>query len=154
MNCGCLLIECRPVATNEADAWRIFLSAVAQPIAELAMFLNNTYPLDAATATEIWRDQTEQQIIRAYVQLALPPNLMPDRRTVTLERFGALEVRLTEIPQSAGVLPSLPPFWLEIHSHASNSTIDSCGCFEFDEDELVTAVEFILNARQRYQSGN
>jgi hypothetical protein len=45
----------------------------------------------------------------------------------------------------------MPPFWLEIYSHTSNATIDSCGCFEFDEDELSAAVEIVAEARQRHQ---
>jgi hypothetical protein len=118
------------------------------------MFPVNTHPLDAASATEVCRDQIEQQIIRAYIQLALAPDHATARRTATLARFGALEVRLSEVPQPEGVPPAVPPFWLEVYSHVSNSTIDSCGCFEFDEDELLTAVELILDARQRYQFVN
>lgn len=55
-------------------------------------------------------------------------------RTVTVAQLGGLKVRLTEAPLMER--PDLPPFWLEIHSLATGSTLDSFGCFEFDEDEL------------------
>jgi hypothetical protein len=47
-------------------------------------------------------------------------------------------------------LAGLPRFWVEIYSLASGSTIDSYGCFEFDEDELAKAVEFIVEAKRSF----
>jgi hypothetical protein len=98
------------------------------------------------------RDRIEQQIIRAYVRLATEPDGADGSRTVTLARFGGLEVRLTEVPQQGR--SDLPPFWLEIHSLVRGVTIDSIGCFEFDEDELEAIVDFICEAKQRYQTLN
>ena len=92
------------------------------------------------------RDQIEEQIIRAYVQLIFAAEA-DGSRTVTLSRQDGLEVRLTEMP-----LPGTPTFWLEIHSLRTRSVIDSLGCFEFDEDELVAAVDFICEAQERYQT--
>jgi hypothetical protein len=56
---------------------------------------------------------------------------------------------LTEMEPEA-TLADLPPFWVEIYSLASGSTIDSYGCFEFDEDELAKAVEFIVEAKRSF----
>ncbi|MBM6583539.1 hypothetical protein ILT44_25390 [Microvirga sp. BT689] len=95
---------------------------------------------------EARRDQIEEQIIRAYVQLIFAAEA-DGSRTVTLSRQGGLEVRLTEMP-----LPGMPTFWLEIHSLGTRSIIDSLGCFEFDEDELAAAVEFICEAQERHRT--
>jgi hypothetical protein len=66
--------------------------------------------------------------------------------------LGSLEVRLTEMPRME--LAGVPPFWLEICSPRTGSTLDSLGCFEFDEDELVAAVDFVCDAEQRHQTLN
>jgi hypothetical protein len=104
-----------------------------------------------ATCCNECRDRIEQQIIRAYVQLALTDDA-DCSRTVTLARLSGLEVRLTEVPRTEQ--PDLPPFWLEIHSLATGSTVDSFGCFEFDDDELEAAVEFVCEAKQCHQARN
>ncbi|KAB0265751.1 hypothetical protein [Microvirga brassicacearum] len=102
---------------------------------------------------DICRDQIEQKIIRAYVQLAVAQDCNDGFRIVMLARFGGLEVRLTKTPQ-AGAPPSLPSYWLEIYSRKSGSTIDRFECLEFDEGELAAAVEFVCRAKQRHQALN
>lgn len=87
-------------------------------------------------------DTIEQGIIRAYVQLVFAPRT-DHRRSVTLGWLGAREVRLTEI-EAGRVVPGTPPFWIEIFCHISRATIDSCGCYEFDDDEIQAAVELIM----------
>jgi hypothetical protein len=104
-----------------------------------------------ATGSDACRDRIAQQIIRAYVQLAMTHDV-DGSRTVTLARRGGLEVRLTEAVSMERA--DLPPFWLEIHSLATASTIDSFGCFEFDEDELEAAVDFVCEVKQRHQAQN
>jgi hypothetical protein len=96
-------------------------------------------------------DHIEQMLIRAYVRLAYNGDSTNGRRTNAVGRFGPIEVRLTEMEPEA-TLAGLPPFWVEIYSHASGSTIDSYGCFEFDEDELAKAVEFIVEAKRAYMT--
>jgi hypothetical protein len=118
---------------------------------EFTMLLRDVSFANTAAVPPICHDQIEQQIIRSYVQLALTPNQANGHRTATLAQFGAIEVRLTELSQEEGAPLNVPPFWLEIYSHTSNATIDSCGCFEFDEDELSAAVELVTEARQRHQ---
>ncbi|MET0527947.1 MAG: hypothetical protein ABW003_06310 [Microvirga sp.] len=96
---------------------------------------------------DICHDQIEEKLIRAYVQLVFAPTHADGLRTVTLGKFGSVEARLTEIPEKDRH-PRVPPFWVEIYSPASGWVENSCGCFEFDEDELATAVELIVEARQ------
>ena len=104
------------------------------------------------TCSDLRRDEVEQAIIRAYVRLAVTPNEATGSSTATVAQLGGLEVRLTEAPQPG--MPNLPPFWLEMYSHTSGATIDSFGCFDFDEDELAAAVEFVCEADQRLQARN
>jgi len=102
---------------------------------------------DAATRIAAKRDRIEEQIIRAYVRLALTPDQANGSRTISVVQFGALEVRLTERFPADPSSPA-PPFWVEIYSHATGVVVESCGCFEFDEDELNAAVELILEAHE------
>jgi hypothetical protein len=104
-----------------------------------------------ATGYYASRDQIEQQIIRAYVRLALSDDA-DCARTVTLAWLSGLEVRLTEVPWIEQ--PELPPFWLELHSLTTGTTIDSIGCFDFGEDELEAAVDFVREAKDRHQARN
>ncbi len=96
-------------------------------------------------------DEIEQRIIRAYLRLAFTPPERNGSRAVTIVRFGGLEARLTEVPADE-LPPGMPSFWLEVYSSVTRSIVDSCGCTEFDDQELAAAVEMITNARQRAQS--
>lgn len=102
------------------------------------------------TVTPAWLDddEIEQRIIRAYVHLAFGPTERNGSRIVALARAGMLEARLSEIPAPGQAL-GLPQFWLEIYSHATRSVIDSRGCSNFDEYELVAAVKMVTNALNR-----
>jgi hypothetical protein len=104
-----------------------------------------------STSSEACRDRIEQRIIRAYVQLAVTDDT-DCSRTVTLGRLCGLEVRLTEAPRTQQ--PDLPPFWLEIHSLATGSITESFGCFEFDDNELEAALDFVWEAKHRRQARN
>ena len=71
-------------------------------------------------------DHLESQILLcAYVELAMTPERADGSRTATLARFGALEVRLPECPSLDGSLAEVPPFWLEIYSYVTCSTVDA-----------------------------
>jgi hypothetical protein len=94
-------------------------------------------------------DQLERDILRAYVQLAVMPNQVGGVKTATLATFGSIEVRLTEITQLEDSKQYAPPFWLEVYSHATDTVLDSCGCYEFDETELTTAVDLVCEAREK-----
>jgi hypothetical protein len=104
-------------------------------------------PGTARARAHACRDHIEQQIIRAYVRLACAPHQANGPRTLVVAQFGALEVRLTERPPSSD-FPELPPFWVEIYSHASGSVTDSCGCYEFDEPELNAAIDLVSKAQE------
>jgi hypothetical protein len=111
-------------------------------------------PWEAPLGDAVWpdpcRDRIEQQIICAYVRLAAPASDDGISRTVTVTRLGSVELRLTEAPLLG--LPDVPLFWLEVHSHLTGSTVDSLGCFEFDEDELAAAVDFVCEAQHLHQT--
>jgi hypothetical protein len=107
-------------------------------------------PMNDATPLDPGRDRIERKIVRAYVQLAILPDDADGSCTVTLERFGGLEFRLTETPRKG--LAGMPPFWLELYSHGSGAVVDSLGCFEFDQDELEAAIEFVCAALRRHGS--
>ncbi len=113
--------------------------------------MSHSHAISAGAHTQMapCRDRIEEQIIRGYVRLALAPDQTSGLRTITLSQFGALEIRLTEVSGASEATP-FPPFWIEIYSHASSCVIDSCGCFEFDEDELTAAVDLVFEA-QRHQ---
>jgi hypothetical protein len=95
-------------------------------------------------------DRIEQEIFRAYVQLAVEPNSGEASRTVTLARFSGLEISLTEI--SGYEISGLPAFWLELRSQTTGVAIDSLGFREFDEDEVAAAVAFIQDADKRLKT--
>lgn len=97
-------------------------------------------------AVPLGPDYIEQQILQTYVQLALMPDHADGSRRAILARVGALEVRLTEMPQPENTLSDRPPFWLEVYCHATGTTVDRCSCFEFDEAELATAVDLVCAA--------
>jgi len=103
---------------------------------------------DHSLSSDLCSDEIEQQIIRAYVRLVFAAENTAGVRTTLVARFCSLEVRLSELPDASGV-QDLPPFWLEIYSHTTRSTVDSLGCFEFDQAELAMAVDLVLKARHR-----
>ena len=92
-------------------------------------------------------DWIEQNIIRAYVRLAMEPHDMDGCRAVTLVRRSGLEVRLLEV--SSDEMVGLPALWLELRSQITGATIDSLGCYEFAEEELSAAVMFVQDATHR-----
>jgi hypothetical protein len=95
-------------------------------------------------------EEIEEIIIRAYVRLLVIPGNIDGSRTTSLKRFGAVEVRLTEITISSPYM-DIPPFWIEIVCHTTGKVLDSLGCFQFDEAELASAVEFISGVRRHFQ---
>ncbi len=100
-------------------------------------------PLAAGTEP----DQIGRHLIEAYVQLAVTPPGPDGSRTVVIERLGGVTVHLTELPRQH--IPStMPHLWLEIFSSVSGSPMDSYGCFDLGEDELMAATQLIVEARQ------
>ena len=107
--------------------------------------------LASAACLALCPDSIEQRIMTAYVHLAAAPDYPDGPRTFTLFRLDGLEVCLTEVPQNM-LMMGLPSLWLELRSPLSGAITDSLGCFDFDEDELAAAVEFILEATRRVRT--
>ncbi len=101
------------------------------------------YPL----VSDLCAEEIEQRIIRAYVGLVYQAVDAANRRSVVVMRLGTLEVHLTEIHPD-DVTPGVPPFWIEVFDWPQQASIDSVGCYEFDEDELAAAVGMIVGAAQ------
>jgi hypothetical protein len=99
------------------------------------------YPLSSALCA----DEIGQRIIRSYVGLVHRAVDTANRRSVVVMRLGTLEVHLTEMhPEDTA--PGVPPFWIEVFDWPHQTSIDSVGSYEFDEDELTAAVEMIVGA--------
>jgi hypothetical protein len=86
----------------------------------------------------------EWRLVRAYLALFLAPVDDHGTKTVLLARHGSYDVRLVEFAQELS--DDVPLLWLELHAHDAQCSLDSCGCYDFDE--AVIAVErFISQAR-------
>ncbi|WP_404295375.1 hypothetical protein ACD578_28085 (plasmid) [Microvirga sp. RSM25] len=125
------------------------MTLIERDVTELPMARRKSSSPSLSDAMPLEPDQLERNILLAYVQLAAMPDQVNGTRTATLANFGSVEVRLTELTQPGYKSRCIPPFWLEVHSHATGTTLDSCGCFEFDESELTTAVGLICEARRK-----
>jgi hypothetical protein len=90
---------------------------------------------------------TEARLVRAYLTLFIVP-WVDGARAVRLARFGSYEVRLVELAHD----PSAEsfPLWLELYAHDIQTSLDSCGCEEFDVAVSV-ADELIAQARELHQ---
>jgi hypothetical protein len=97
--------------------------------------------------SDLCADEIKQRIIRSYVGLVYQAVDTANRRSVVVMRLGPLEVHLTEI-HPEDTTPGVPPFWIEVFDWPQQASIDSVGCYEFDEDELVAAVEMVVSAAQ------
>jgi hypothetical protein len=83
----------------------------------------------------------------AYVSLAVMPERNDGSRAITLDRYGAYEVRLVEFLRGDPTGNCL--FWLELCCHMTSSSLDSCRCETLDDAEPV-ADHFIACAKQLY----
>lgn len=101
------------------------------------------YPL----GSDLCADEIEQRIIRAYVGLVYQALDAANRRSVVVMRLGTLEVHLTELHPD-DLTPGVRQFWIEVFDWPQQASIDSVGCYEFDEDELAAVVEMIVSAAQ------
>jgi hypothetical protein len=94
------------------------------------------------------KELAERRLIRAYLALYLAPAGEDGARTVSLARFGAFEVRLVEVTQALSA--EIPPLWLELYAHGIRSSLDSCGCDEFEE-AVLAADAFVAQAKELHQ---
>jgi hypothetical protein len=112
-------------------------------ISERVLAQPRTACIGTLLSSDVCADEIEQRIIQAYVQLVFQAPDEDGLRTITVAQLQAIEVRLTELRQSKAD-PKIPPFWLEIFSLPDFASIDSYGCFDFDEAELATAVDLVV----------
>jgi hypothetical protein len=106
---------------------------------------------DNPSPSDLCADGIEQRIIRAYIRLVFLAGDADGSRTVTVIRQGRLEVRLTERPADTAA-GGIPPFWLEVAPVAGHPSVDGCGFYQFDETELATAVDLVLEAAREADS--
>jgi hypothetical protein len=107
--------------------------------------------LQTSLSSELCADEIEQRIIRAYIRLVFEAERTIGFRTVTVTRFGPIEVRLTERLEN-NPDPGMPPFWLEVFSMQLPSPVDSYGMSEFDDSEIAAAAKFIIKATCKTKS--
>lgn len=99
---------------------------------------------------ELCPDLIELRIICAYIGLLFTPQIGPCRVT-TVGWLGAREARLTDTtPHDAPA--GTPPFRLEIYCHSSGRTLECC-CFEFDDAELASAVQLVIETGRIIREG-
>jgi len=73
------------------------------------------------------------RLYRAYVGLLNAPQNANGWRAISLERFGAFEVRLIEFADT-GVADEAD-IWIELYCHDTQSSLDSCRCQGLDAAE-------------------
>ena len=85
------------------------------------------------------------KLYKAYLALAIAAQKEDGSRTTCIKRFGAFEVRLVELvaSQKADALD----LWIELYSHESQSSLDSCSCNDLDEAEPLLE-HLICSARE------
>jgi hypothetical protein len=94
------------------------------------------------------RDQIARPLINAYVQLAATRPKKDGSRALTVGQSGSAEIHPTGLPVERASSP-VPPLWFEVFSRDDGATIDGYECFNLNADELVAAVELILDLRRR-----
>jgi hypothetical protein len=96
-------------------------------------------------SSDLCADEIERRIIQAYIQLVFQSVGIDNSRAIAVLRLRSLEVRLVEM-DPAHINRHLPPFWIEVIDVPTDTSIDSLGFHDFDEDELAAAVEMIVSA--------
>jgi len=78
----------------------------------------------------------ETRLIRAHIMLFLRRDER-ERKSVSLARYGAYEVRLLEPPSESDTFM----FWLELFDHSRRISVDSWGADDFEE--ALTTAEYL-----------
>jgi hypothetical protein len=74
---------------------------------------------------------SELRITRAYIKLLCLPEGEPGVRMISLTRVGNYETRMVEASQTSSA--DAPLFWMELFDHDTQSSIDSCACYNIKE---------------------
>jgi len=91
----------------------------------------------------------ESRLYQAYVALMLVPAGKDGSRTVSLARYGAYEVRLTEFATRRTGDSSA--FWLEIYRHDIRAPLDGCRIEDLLDAETIVE-QFVLRAIALHES--
>jgi len=94
----------------------------------------------------------ELRIIQLYVWALVAPKYVDGRRTASIARHGAFEVRLIEVP--ASLEQDTVSLWIELFDHKSQTSIDSYGGYDFEEaasaaERLISLAKSLLREAAR-----
>ena len=101
--------------------------------------------VDNPILSDLCADDVEQALVRALVRLMCQDQNPDNSRPVVVMRLGSLDVHLSKTPPDYATF-GLPPFWIEVIDAPTQTSVDSLGFRDFDEDELAAAVEMIVSA--------
>jgi hypothetical protein len=96
-------------------------------------------------------DDPQRLLVIAYARLSLSPERPDGSRLATIASFGALSVRVVELPVETDT-PTPFPIWVELYDLAAGQLIDSAGCRDLREAGVATEA-FIAEAQRRNGQG-
>ena len=85
------------------------------------------------------------KLYKAYLALAIATQKEDGSRATSIRRFGPFEVRLVEFVTAQKADDA--DLWIELYSHESQSSLDSCLCSDLDEAEPLLE-QLICSARE------
>jgi hypothetical protein len=88
----------------------------------------------------------EQRLASAYASLWHVPEDEHHSRSISLERYGAYDVRLVEVPPESPA-SAAKSLWLELCDQDSQIVLDSCICDGLEE-AAISAEGLISQARE------
>ena len=89
------------------------------------------------------------QLHKAYVDLTVAAKNEDGTRSVPIKRFGTFEVRLVDFSTDRSA--DSFDIWIELYSHATQSSLDSYLCHDLDEAEPMLE-HLISSARDLNES--
>jgi hypothetical protein len=95
-------------------------------------------------------DEIEEKIIRAYLRLLFSSPLNGAPCSVRVLRTAYVDIYLTKggSMRESGEAP----FRLEAFVNRRLAPVRKYSCFGFDDDELVSAVQFVFQAQHRFET--
>jgi len=86
----------------------------------------------------------QRLLILAYKRLFLLSEEEDGSKMTTVASFGRYDLRLIEVP--VGAASAVPPLWIELYDRHAGRVIDSAGCGDLHDADLVAEV-FMTEAR-------
>jgi hypothetical protein len=122
-----------PMASTDGKPWSM--------IAEACM----TSPEDPDSGAEApTGDDLQRLVILAYTRLFLLPEREDGSKLTTVMSLGRYDLRLIEVP--IGTTGAVPPLWIELYDRYAGRVIDSAGCWDLHDADLVAEM-FLTEAR-------